>query len=472
MRRASGGWALAVFVLVFAGAARAQVERFEVGQRLLAFERAVEANPDAAARRRALPDLKQATVFFLTEQIREAGRLLDRSRLCLLSEKEPDAASVWASSLTVRTDGRLLDGATAELPLTVTTTYKVDEGRSDKVRVRCALVRVGDKTPAVTATLAVGDLPMEAKLPLKGLKEGDYILSSETLLDGRPVLKTETMVSLADRLDERLEKLQVAVKALPAKPRPTGGETLCSLTALLGNLRQKKILETNFPATRLLAEAEALSRALDGDKPFYGPERKGQFWLTLATEGRPTPVRILVPEEILRGKPVPLVIALHGAGGSENLFFDGYGNGRIARICAERGWLLVAPRGGLPTGLIEEIRKLYPVDEKRVYIIGHSLGAAQAVAAAGRMPERIAGVAALGGSGGFARSDALKAVPFFVGVGKEDFALTGARGLAQNLQKAGVATVVLREYPDVEHLLVVQLGLGDVFAFFDDTAKR
>ena len=50
------------------------------------------------------------------------------------------------------------------------------------------------------------------------------------------------------------------------------------------------------------------------------------------------------PRGAAKGKPLPLVIALHGAGGSENMFFDAYGNGKIVDLCRKRGWLLVAPR--------------------------------------------------------------------------------------------------------------------------------
>ena len=56
-------------------------------------------------------------------------------------------------------------------------------------------------------------------------------------------------------------------------------------------------------------------------------------------------VRVQVPRDMKKGQSVPLVLALHGAGGSENMFFDGYGDGKVARLCAERGWLLAAPTG-------------------------------------------------------------------------------------------------------------------------------
>ena len=30
----------------------------------------------------------------------------------------------------------------------------------------------------------------------------------------------------------------------------------------------------------------------------------------------------MAPESVTKGRPLPLVITLHGAGGSENMFFD------------------------------------------------------------------------------------------------------------------------------------------------------
>ena len=100
------------------------------------------------------------------------------------------------------------------------------------------------------------------------------------------------------------------------------------------------------------------------------------------------------------------------------------------------------------------------------------MGAAQAVAAAVRRPERLAAVAALGGGGSFRAGERVKDVAFFVGCGDQDFLLGGARNLRQALQKGGVKKVVYRQYEDVEHLAVVQLALDHVFAFFEENLHR
>ena len=109
----------------------------------------------------------------------------------------------------------------------------------------------------------------------------------------------------------------------------------------------------------------------------------------------------------------------------------------------------------------------------RAHVVGHSMGAMQGVKAAQDAPERIAAVAALGGGGWFKASEPLKAVAFFVGVGTRDSLMGSAtRALKKGLLEAGVKTVVDREYVEVEHMLVWQVALPEVFALFDKVAGR
>jgi predicted esterase len=187
------------------------------------------------------------------------------------------------------------------------------------------------------------------------------------------------------------------------------------------------------------------------------------------------PSRVFIPAEAKQGKPLPVVVAVHGLGCTENMFFDAYGRGITVKMCKERGWLLVAPRCSFRTvrvnAIVQELARLYPVDKERVFLVGHSMGAGQVVESACATPEKFAGVAALGGGGKLKVSDALKSLPFFIGVGTEDFAYVGAQDLRDRLREAKVKTVEYREY-DIDHLVIVQLAIRDVFAFFDGLAKK
>src|SRR5581483_3079525 len=96
------------------------------------------------------------------------------------------------------------------------------------------------------------------------------------------------------------------------------------------------------------------------------------------------------------------------------------------------------------------------IDQKRVYLVGHSMGAMQTVALAQQAPGRFAAIAALGGGGAVTQPDTFKDLPVFIGCGSADFLLGGAKALAETLKKAGATRVQFHEYPGVEHMLIVQ----------------
>jgi predicted esterase len=459
---------LPAFVLLLPAPLHAQflidpAHRFELGQRLRLFERALDKHGDLESRKRILRTVEEVTPAFFATRFAEAASHLDEARLLLTSTKPSDEVR-WAESLIVKPASRLLDASAGELSITVQSFYRVESKKPARVSVRFTLA-------GKSATVELKDLPLEHALAIKDVKEGDHSLKSEVLVDDKVCAAGEQTVSIVAKLTDRLAALEKKSKSAEKKPASPEKATLKALLKTLSDLAAKKTLETNYPAARLLKEAEAL----EPGKRYYGPDRPGEFWLTLGEDA----VRVQVPAGLKKDKPVPLVVALHGAGGSENLFFDGHG-GKVAKLCADRGWLLAATRSGLfPVGksldvvrVVDALAKVYPIDTKKVFLVGHSMGAGLAVSTAGRSPERVAAVAALGGGGGFRSGDKVKNVPFFVGCGESDFALVGAKTLNRSLEKAGVKKVVFKQYEGVEHLTIVQLALKDVFAFFDEAAKR
>jgi predicted esterase len=134
---------------------------------------------------------------------------------------------------------------------------------------------------------------------------------------------------------------------------------------------------------------------------------------------------------------------------------------------------MLAPRaGGAFAGpppviaIVDELSKRYPIDPKRVFLVGHSMGASHALAIAQQSPERLAGVAMLGGAGAARKPESLAKLPVFIGCGQSDFALSAARALGDKLEKAGVERLRVREYPDVEHLTIVREAISDMFLFW------
>ena len=150
-------------------------------------------------------------------------------------------------------------------------------------------------------------------------------------------------------------------------------------------------------------------------------------------------------------------------------------------LAAERGWFVVAPRSTITKpghgDTIDELAKLYPeIDTSKVFVVGHSMGAGEAMREACANPKRFAAIAALGGGGGTkpakGQEEAFQKLPIYVGVGEFDFALKQSEALAGNLQKAGVADIKFKKFPVLEHMIIVQDALPEVFQFFDGVMKR
>jgi pimeloyl-ACP methyl ester carboxylesterase len=451
-----------------------QSDRYELGQRMRATEAAWDAQPAPEKRLDAVTHLNRAVKAFFSLKLDEAGRSLDEARAALGEPQTPFV--VWAESVSFIPATRMLDTAEAELAFAVKPLYEAKSGIQPRdARLKVTVLREGKGT-GKSQEFPLLTLPINSTLSLKGLGEGDYTLFLEFKLNTQTLTTSEQSVSLLNKPATRIAQLQQLANA--SKTHSTDSETARSLGAMLFLMWQRQLPETNLPFARLLSEAELAANLARVNGAYFGLRRAGQFWLWLATTGGSVPTRVQAPDSVKAAQPLPLVIAMHGAGASENMFFDGYGNGAIAQLCAQRGWLLVAPRGSIgftplrTAEIIDAIDRLYPVDRSRVFLVGHSMGASQAVASAQAAPVRYAGVAALGGGGSVIGGQGTENLPFFIGVGTEDFAYQSARKLAYDLKRANVKTVRLREYREIEHMMIVPSALPDVFAWFDDLAAR
>jgi predicted esterase len=443
----------------------AEPDRYDLGRRLIALERAWAGQPDVIARRRALPVLKAAVPQLLANKTADAAATMDRGRL-LLRSPAPTAAELWAASLAIHPERRLFEPTTGPLEVGVLAAYPAG-AVPPATSVRFS-VDSDSGVRLASTELQLSDLPALARLNPEKWPDGDHVLRAEVIVGGRLVAKYSVGLSVVRDLRPRWGRLRATTteKSLDAT-------TLRSLATLLGWLARGVASETDYPAARLFGEAESLAKAVAAGTPYYCADRPGQFWLTVPVGNEPVPARVFVPEQAKAGQPIPLVVALHGAGGSENLFFEAYGDGLVAKLAKDRGWMVVAPRAGwlfdaappVPA-IVDELAKRYPIDPKRVFIIGHSMGAMQSIALAQQSPGKYAAIAALGGGGAVTRPEAFKTLPVFVGCGREDFLVGGAKGLVAELQRNGGSHVAFKEYRDCEHMLVVQEALPDVFEFF------
>lgn len=468
-------------VLALAPAARADdeigldVARYELGRRLKTFEAEWEKVTDPAARKRAVAVLEKVHPQFLSLRFADAARTLDFAAHALRSEKPPTAAEAWAASLIAVPAARLVNAKAEELAVAVRPLYPVPEAAPDDLRVSLGFagaVAVEAKPEPFPATLRV-PLPPPGDAP-----DRDLTLTLTTTT-GAASRRSEVGVSTYS---------QPAVAALlragrrKVRPPPSiEADTLSARADLFYELSSPGgVPETDLPVGRLLTETAGPAATIDGGKPYYTADRPGRFWLSVPVSPKTyTPVRVFIPKGLDPKKPVPVVVGLHGAGGTENLFFEGYGAGRAVAECEKRGWVFVATRGGLnffgapPVAeVLDELAKRYPLDKAKAFLVGHSMGAGQVLSLVQKHPGRFAAAAALGGGGRITDPKAVAELPLFVAAGEKDFGLGMARGLNKALTTAGAKAVTYKEYPGVEHLLIVREALPDVFARFDEVAKR
>lgn len=187
-------------------------------------------------------------------------------------------------------------------------------------------------------------------------------------------------------------------------------------------------------------------------------------------DGDSLPYRLHVPTATA---PIPLVVALHGAGGNEHMFLEGYGAGLLRRLADQRGFALLSPftntvmrAPALLDRLLDSLIATHRLDPGRVYLLGHSLGAITAWRLATSRADRVAAVVCIAGPCGGAPPDTTArwrtVPPALVLAGSLDPIAAPARleQAALAAQNAGVP-VEMRVIPDVGHTLIVGEVLPD-----------
>ena len=458
---------------ILSAPARAETPRAELGKRLRRFEIAWQ-KADGERRAAAVAPMTAAVRSFFTLQLQAAARHLDGAWYAVRPGDAPDPAERAAIATAVTATPLLADTTAETLSLAFEPLYEVERDvAAAPSRLRLSIVDGAGETRAQRQGdwAETGGMIQWQTGPLPA---GDLTLVVEWLDEQESIEITRIGLSRVERLREQLDALATAANTWPEATPPTVRATVAALLPLFKALADGRGQETDFPAARLLRFAEGLraGAGLPADT-IREAARSGDLWLTLSTGRGEVPVRLRAPADA--AGPLPVLFLHHGAGGSENMFFDTCGAGRAAALGIERGWLVVAPRQGL-FGLaldVEEMLELlgdsFEIDTSRVFLVGHSMGAGQVAKQVGLHPETVAAAVALGGGAAAPEGEKAQRVPGLVAAGAADFGRPGAAALAKRLE-AGGAAVDFREYPDVEHMVIVQAALDDVFRFLDTVA--
>ncbi len=471
LREFVAGCVLAV-VSVFLSAAHGQTERFELGKRVHRFEVAWQ-KATAEDRIRAVEPISKAVTSFFSLRLLTAAEFVDQAYFVTSKKEEPSDFERWSIAQHVLLERRLFRQE-EPLRLRIEPFYPISWHRPATVLVQIALQSLREAEPS--HILLADGVEFDERgweFSLSNILEADYRLIVRMNCGSEAWEMPPMTISVAANLNDRLMKLSEAVKDKSRWESGTLRSSLRSWNQLFKSLSSEATQETDYPAVQLLTTAESLTADPNDLSPMveFSSSDSG-VWMNLVSDNKTLPVRFRLPKN--RQRPFPVLVAYHGAGGSENMFFETYGAGRTIDLAIERGWIIVCPRQGLlGLGLdlepmLDELARMVPIDKNRVYVMGHSMGAAQVIQQALAYPQLPKASAALGGGRGIVSVPANMNFPWFVGAGEQDFGKAGAWALASSLEKGG-RSVTYREYPNVEHLVIVQAALDDVFDFFDQS---
>ena len=445
--------------------------RLELGRRVQDLERTWLANPDAAARARAVGKVAGSIQKWFRADFLGVARGLVEAEALLRSPDGVSALDYWTGHLTLRPVDRVL-APTEELVGQFIANTLDDAWVTAPAEAELRWT-IGER---VVVTPLTGDAPHMFQLPLPAEARGDLSLTAEVWVEGKHRRTLEERISIVERFEERRQAIANALKKIPSSPEKT------AIRGLEARLRATAVgapLESPIAVAEELERAERWLQLLqsdENDRRAWGVGAPGSRWMRLATGRSSTPCRIQVPE-MKEGETRPLVVAVHGMGGSENLFFEAHGLGLGPKLAAERGWIFAAPGGlgaigvGAEVGaIVTALEEWLPVDPEQIFLIGHSLGAVRIVRATGAEPTRFRAIAPLSGGGAVPGDVDLAGLPAFLAAGDQDFGRGMTMSLESTLRQAG-ATVTSKIYAPSEHMLMVADSLPDVFRFFDEAVK-
>jgi poly(3-hydroxybutyrate) depolymerase len=458
--------------------------------------------PDSALR------LRIDSIDVAIAQATRTGRTAEVRRLyakaaTLLGRRPWTPESDYAASLRLRTEQQVVDPAHRWL-VRLEQSYEPEITLTRPLRARAELrqripgaradaplrvVREIAEFDAVPSDLR--DTPLHIGTRLDGVADGSYVVAVE-VIDSARTLATATLPIV---VRSGLGALEARLEAAAARvAEPIRSDLLFAVERLRNVNASRLALGTFDPLVAFAAAESVLVRVERGEDPWSGRTGDLRRHYRLEPADEIMPYRLYVPTGYRPSTAMPLIVALHGLGGTENDFFEFYER-RLPALAEERGYIIAAPLGyrvdggyGFPLvasvepavvrarelseadvlGMLDAVRSQYRIDASRVFLMGHSMGAIGTWALAARYPDRWAALGAFAGFGSPATARTIATIPQYIVHGDADptVSVSGSRTMVAALRQAG-AVVEYIEVPGGDHSNVVAPHLPGMFDFFD-----
>lgn len=426
----------ALALLALTGAqAPVEATRFDMGVRLLRLDEAWLAQTDPERRAAAVPAVSAAVAGFFARDYAGACRALDRAYAALRGEApSPALALRFVVTPEVGSPDR-------EAEVALSFVYPVPtDGPPLAVEVAGRALRL---TPPEGARFraSFAELARSARRVAGEGEEGDFELVLE--VEGTRVTAPFSVVK---DFPERLNRMR---------------EDDVPLARSVAEELEQDLTRGSETALRAYTRLRFAERRGEGVPTGEIP--------TFRHQG--TRLRGWIPDrkfELEANRRPVVVIALHGAGGSENLFVEGYGRGLAVRLARERGWIFLSPTA-TPRAVDDALDWLasFEIRPGALFVMGHSMGGGLTLGLRQATPRAIALFAPAGRS----IPERLRSTPVFLAVGKQELPMLLQSAEALRRQIEGREDAIYRLYEPCEHLMIVADALPDAYAFFDRYAR-
>lgn len=338
--------------------------------------------------------------------------------------------------------------------------------------------------------------PFAMEFDLRDVADGRYTVVVEIADSARALGSATLGIVVHKGIDETVSRLESAASRAPESLR---AEILFPVDRMrhvnrgLLELRSWDF-DRDFSATDSL-----VSVVQKGKDPFAKRTGDMKRHYLLAAANEVMPYRLYVPTAYSPAKSMPLIVALHGLGQTEDSFFDAYGR-KLPELSEQQGYIMVAPLGyrvdggygwGVATPPVDpvarrsaelsemdvmqvlaEVRKLYNIDANRIYLMGHSLGAIGTWKVAAKYPDVWAAIGAFSGQGAATTMERMKRIPAFVVHGDNDPTVNvrGSRTMVDAMKALNVDYSYI-EVPGGNHTNVVEPNLAGMVQFFNARKK-
>lgn len=331
--------------------------------------------------------------------------------------------------------------------------------------------------------------PFLMQFDLASVSDGAYQIQAE-VFDGDRSLGTCTLRIVAQKgLDAALQRLETEAARAPESVKADVAYPLDYVRKVNLGLIDRGAFDV---AKEIATAEETLAASQGGKDPFAG--RTGDFkrHYLLQAAGEIMPYRLYVPPAYNGSRAYPLVVALHGLGGTEDSMFGA--NYRALPEAEKHGYILVAPlgyridggyggRGGVATKrqqfseqdvmeVLRLVRERYKIDDNRIYLMGHSMGAIGTWLLGPKYPNLWAVLAPISGNGDPASVEKTRDIPEIVVHGDADnvVPVNSSRAMVAAMKKLGVEVKYI-EVPGGGHGDVPGPNMAAIFDFFDAHRK-